>query len=126
MISSVGFHLEELAHFWKHYHYISNVPKSQRAILIKDLKTGSDRPVRPVKPATGHKGGPIWPYNRPPLQAGVHPARTVQTGFKPRNPAWNRFGRFVQNRAQLPSFWFVGAVFCSARHAVDAAGDHRR
>ena len=33
-------------------------------VFINVLKTGPDRPVRPVEPSTGHKTGPVQSKNR--------------------------------------------------------------
>ena len=47
-------------------------------ILITVLKTGPDRPVRPVQPGTGSQSGPV---NTP--KPGQQPVKNRKTGQKP-------------------------------------------
>ena len=69
----------QIYQFWNYFYY--NLLTKQ---ICTVLKTGPDRPVRPVQPGTGSQSGPV---NTP--KTGQQPVKNRKTGQKPeKNRGW--------------------------------------
>jgi hypothetical protein len=61
---------------------------------IKVVKTGPDRPVRPVGPGTGPASGPSRPQNRSAHEPVIEPENWPKTGKNWKKPAIQNLDRF--------------------------------